>query len=150
VWLEVATIPEGYHDVDDVLRFGGDSVYDHMLANARPAVSWMIGNLNRKHDLRTLQGRVAACDEVLDSLLRAHPIERAEYVRELASALDTDEADVRRALNEVLASRGEFRHPDPPAHHGNAVGPREAILRAQREAEVDHKPVDLGDAVVEL
>lgn len=113
--IKVATLPSGIKDVDQLLNSpGGVARYERMIAEAVPAPSWMIGHLDQRHDLDTIKGAVDACEDMVDVLLRQHPIARARYIHELAAKLGEDEADVRRMLNEAIRDRDAYyrEHPE--------------------------------------
>lgn len=113
--IKVATLPKGVKDVDDLLSSdGGDTAYELMIAEAKPAPSWMISNLDQRHDLTTPYGAADACEDMVDVLLRQPPVARARYVRELAAKIGEDERTVRQTLNEAIRDRdAHYReHPE--------------------------------------
>lgn len=127
--IKVATLPNGIKDVDQLLNTaGGDAAYEAMIRNALPAPSWMISHLDQRHDLATVKGAVDACEDMVDMLLRQHPIARARYVRELAVKIGEDEADVRRTLNEAIRDRDVHYRAHP---EDRPLLPNPALLAAR-------------------
>jgi DNA primase len=115
--VKVAELPRGVKDVADLLNTpGGGEAFGAMIRNARDGPLWMIDHLEdvRGHDLTTLQGTVAACEDMVDTLLRQPPIARSAYVRALAQKLEVPEVEIRQTLNQTLAERAEHyqRHPE--------------------------------------
>lgn len=119
--LKVAEYPAGFQgDVADLLNTpGGPEAFGMMIRNARPGPSWMIANLGdvegvSEHDLTTLDGTVAACEDMVDTLLRQPPIARSAYVRELAEKLEVPEREIRQTLNQAIALRAAHyeQHPE--------------------------------------
>lgn len=121
--VRVAEIPKPYKDVSDLLSSeDGPARYEAMIREAKPGPSWMIGHIEdvRKHDLTTVTGTVAACEDMVDVLLGQSPIARGVYVRELAEKLDVPEREVRQTLNDVLKAR-EAHYAQHPADRPKPV-----------------------------
>lgn len=116
VEVRVAQIPPPNKDVAELLQStDGDAQYETMIREARPGPSWMIAHLDdvRGHDLNTLQGEIAACEDMVDVLLRQHPIARSRYVRELAAKLGVGEREIRQTLNQALREREAYYTANP-------------------------------------
>jgi DNA primase len=127
VELRVAQIPAPSKDVAELLkREGGAAAYEAMIADARPGPSWLIAHLDdvAGHDLSTVQGEVAACEDMVDVLLRQHPIARSQYVRELAEKLGVGEHEIRQTLNQTVRDRQTFYAEHPEQR------PRQRVVRA--------------------
>lgn len=115
VVIKVATLPAGVKDVDELLNTaGGDAAYERMIVEAVPAPSWMIGHLEQRHNLTTPNGAEAACEDIIDVLLRQHPVARFRYARELAQILDVPIESVDDMLQNVVLERLAYwrAHPD--------------------------------------
>lgn len=113
--VRVAEIPRPYKDVAELLeRDDGEARYEAMIREARPGLAWMIAHLDdvRGHDLASLEGTIAACEDLVEILVQQHPIARGHYVREFAARLGVDEREVRQALNEAVLRR--TRSPSSP------------------------------------
>lgn len=116
--VRVAEYPPGFRgDVADLLNTpGGPEAFGAMIRNARPGPSWMIAHVGevKGHDLTTVDGKVGACEDMIDTLLHQPPIARSAYVRELAECLEVPEREIRQTLNQVLKERAEHytEHPD--------------------------------------
>jgi hypothetical protein len=106
----------------------GDAAYERMIAEAKPAPSWMISNLDQRHDLRSIKGAVDAVEDMVDVLLRQPPVARARYVRELAAKLGEDERTVRQTLNEAIRDRDAHYQAHP---EDRPLLPNPALLAAR-------------------
>lgn len=114
--IKVADIPPPHKDVADLLTSeGGDAKYEEMIANARPGPSWMIAHLDDvgHHQLETVEGQVAASHDMVDILLRQHPVARERYAAELAEKLGCSVGAIKETLDEALGLRRAYyeRHP---------------------------------------
>jgi hypothetical protein len=96
--VRIARIPVGSNDVDELLRSpGGPERYERMVAEAVPAVGWMVSSPPSPGSRNWgLLGR---------SLARLHAVEREAYVRSLARQLEMPEPAVRAALADYLNVR---------------------------------------------
>jgi hypothetical protein len=136
--VKVAELPRGVKDVADLLNTpGGGEAFGAMIRNARDGPLWMIDHLEdvRGHDLTTLQGTVAACEDMVDTLLRQAPIARSAYVRALAEKLEVPEIEIRETLDEVLEQRAAYyqqhpadRPPPPPTPPPPSAPPERPII----------------------
>lgn len=117
VTVKVADIPQPYKDVAELLvSSDGPAKYEAMIRNARPGLSWMIAHLDDVHhrNLKTLEGTVLACEDMVDALLNQPPIARGQYVRELSEKLQVPEREIRQTLNQVIRERTKHyeQHPE--------------------------------------
>lgn len=104
--LRVATVPEPHKDVDDLLRSeDGPAKFEAMVNAARPAPSWMIDHLDTRHDLSSPNGAAAATEDMLDLLIRQHPVARFRYARELSTKLGVPLEAVSTMLKDALLER---------------------------------------------
>lgn len=117
---KVAEFPAGFHgDVADLLNTpGGAEVFGAMIRNARDGGSWRIDHLGdipgvTDHDLSTIDGKVAAVEDMVDMLLHQHPVAREKYITELAAKLECSEEAIKESLDETLQLRQAYyeRHP---------------------------------------
>lgn len=114
VVIKVATLPAGVKDVDDLLKLdGGDQAYERMIAEAKPAVSWMIDNLHQRHKLDEPQGAANGVEDLVDVLLRQHPVARFRYARELAARLDVPIEGVWESLQDAILDRERYWQAHP-------------------------------------
>ena len=115
--LKVAEYPDGFDgDVADLLNTpGGPEAFGAMIRNARPGPSWMIEHVDDVGglDLSTVEGKVAATEDLVDMLLHQPPIAREKYVAELAEKLGCSQAAIKETLDETLALRRGYyiQHP---------------------------------------
>lgn len=127
--LRVAEFPEGVHDVADLLNTpGGADAFGAMIRNAKPGPSWMIANVGdvpgvSEHDLTTIDGKVAATEDLIDMLLRQPPIAREKYVVELAEKLECSIEAVKETLDETLAMRRGYYAQHPKERPWRPVDP---------------------------
>jgi hypothetical protein len=97
--VRVARIPYPFKDVDELLQSsGGDARYERMVAEAKPAVEWMI-------DCAPLPGS-PRFGRLGRALAKLGPIEQEAHVRLLAQRLSMPEAPLRAALADYLDARG--------------------------------------------
>ena len=111
--LRVATIPQPHKDVDELLRYGGDALYERMIATAVPAMQWRIEHIEVDE---TPEGRQAAAETMAEPLANLPPVERDEYVQRLAARLNVREAALRGSLNEAYVGTRKRKPPQsrPP------------------------------------
>ncbi len=124
----VAVLPGGA-DPDAFLREHGAAAFRQRLSGALPIFEYRLAMAERRHDRRTVEGKVGIVDE-MESLITkvSNPVRQAEYVRVLAERLGVREDAVRGQLRRV-GGRGR-----PGRSTGIEVRPvPEATARARAE-----------------
>lgn len=87
----------GDHDPDSYVRSGGD--LGARIAEARPLFDAFLAEQAARHDLGTVEGRLAAAEEMLPALAAlSDPLARDAYAREAAEALGLSEEALRARL----------------------------------------------------
>jgi DNA primase len=98
VAARVAVLPAG-EDPDSFLRRAGPEAFARLLAAALPMFDYRVERAQRRHDVRTREGKIALADEVLTVIQTVtHPVRQAEYLRALAERLDIPEDALRQRL----------------------------------------------------
>lgn len=125
----VAVLPGGA-DPDAFLRSRGPEAFRNVLEQARPIFEYRLEIAWKRHDPRTVEGKVGIVDEIARLISTVpNPVRQGEYVRLLAERLDVRED----------AIRGQFRRAarrDDAAPGGAHVDVRpvsEATARAGAE-----------------
>lgn len=104
--VRVAVLPEG-SDPDSYLRTAGPAAFRRALEGAKPAFEYRLELALRRHDPRTVEGKVGIVDEMLPLITTAsHPVRQAEYVRVLAERLGVREEAVRLHLRRLARGPG--------------------------------------------
>jgi DNA primase len=96
--VRVAVLP-GTSDPDAFLRVHGPEEFRRVLGEAQPVFEYRLAMAWRRHDSRTIEGKVGIVDEMSQLIsLAVHPVRQAEYVRLLAARLDVREEAIRGQL----------------------------------------------------
>ncbi len=103
--VRVAVLP-GVSDPDAFLRTRGPEAFRGLLGEALPIFEYRLAMSLRRHDSRTVEGKVGIVDEFTQLIsTAAHPVRQAEYVRLLAERLGVREDAIRSQLRR--AGRGK-------------------------------------------
>lgn len=95
--VRVARMPAGVKDVADLLRQGRDAEYERMIAEAAPAVAWMVEHPPERNSRQFgLLG---------ETLARLDEVSREAYVRRMAECLGDSVEVVREMLADYLELR---------------------------------------------
>ncbi|MDR7556097.1 MAG: DNA primase [Armatimonadota bacterium] len=94
----VVVLPEG-EDPDSFLRRAGPEAFARLLDAALPMFDYRVERAQRRHDVKTREGKVALADEVLTVIQAVrNPVRQAEYLRALAERFDIPEDALRQRL----------------------------------------------------
>lgn len=108
--VRVLQLPAG-QDPDEYALREGAAAFDALVQSAKGLFDYKLEWLGTQHDLATLEGRVAACQAMLGTLLRVdNAVLQQGYVQRLAQALDLDERGIAIEMQK-LARRNA--HPAP-------------------------------------
>jgi ribosomal protein L37AE/L43A len=104
VVMRIMQMPKEHKDAADLFLNAPNAgeIWERMVREAKPAMSWMIEHLDKRFDLTTPSGKAEAATGMLDMLVHQPPIERGYHVRELAQKLEAHEDDVREHLNDLF------------------------------------------------
>ncbi len=127
--VRVAVLPGGA-DPDAFLRKEGPEAFRRVLVSALPVFDYRFAMAAKRHDPKTVEGKVGIVDEISQLLLLVqNPVRQAEYVRLLAERLGVREEAIRGQLRRV-GRLGEDARRTAPAE----VRPgQEATARAGAE-----------------
>jgi DNA primase len=111
--VRVAVLPGG-EDPDAYLRSRGADAFRRALAEARPVFDYKMEMSYRRHDVRTVEGKVGIVDEISQLIISVpNPVRQAEYVRLLAERLGVREDAVRSQIRRTERDKVEVRRPGP-------------------------------------
>jgi hypothetical protein len=118
--LRIAEVPEPYDDPADLFARAPNpgALWERMIAEAKPAPTWMIGKLGTRHDLETVRGQINACEDMVDVLVRQHPIARHVYARQLAAELAAPLESVYEMLDVAVRERLVYWREHPAERPG--------------------------------
>ncbi len=114
--VRVAVLP-GEADPDAFLRKEGPEAFRRAVEGALPIFEYRLATAGRRHDPRTVEGKVGIVDEMAQLIITVpNPVRQAEYVRLLAEHLGVREDAVRGQLRRAGAGRGrdEVMRPAAP------------------------------------
>ncbi len=127
--IRVAVLP-GNADPDAFLRKDGPEAFRGVIQASLPVFDYRIAMAGRRHDAKTVEGKVGIVDEISRLIITVpNPVRQAEYVRLLAERLGVREDAVRGQLRRIGRSKDEARR---PASAEVRAGP-EATARAGAE-----------------
>jgi DNA primase len=105
--VRVAVLP-GDADPDAFLRKEGAEAFRRVLASALPVFDYRVAMATRRHDPKTVEGKVGIVDEVSQLIILVpNPVRQAEYVRLLGERLGVREDAIRSQLRRVGRARDE-------------------------------------------
>ena len=100
--VRVVELPSGT-DPDDHIRKEGADDYRRLVQEAPEYLEFLVHRQIRERDILTVQGKVAAVNEVLPHVCKlSNPIERASWADRLADALQIEEGLVLQELRSAL------------------------------------------------
>ena len=127
--VRVAVLPSGT-DPDSFLRGRGRGAFGEVLGRALPIFEYRMAAALRRHDPKTVEGKVGIVDEMSQLInTAASPVRQAEYVRLLAERLGVREEAVRDEFRRL----GHRRETGRPARSGAVTQVPEARGRAAAE-----------------
>ena len=150
--VRVLALPDRL-DPDAYIRRHGAADYRQLLERAPTDFEYLLARAREKHPLETIEGKVAAIEELLPTLARvSNRIEREEKTRRGAEDFQVDETAVRAELHK--AAGGGRRKPDLVRSRKPSLSPAErqlikVILDLDREAgeiveQLDRSQIHLG------
>ena len=151
--VRVLALPDRL-DPDAYVRRHGAAAYRELLERAPTDFEYLLARAGEKHAVKTIEGKVAAIDELLPHLARvSNRIEREEKTRRLAEFFRVEETAVRAELRK--AASGGRRKPElGRSRHQPSLSLAErrlikVILDLDREAgdivdELDRSQVHVG------
>ena len=99
--VRVLALPDGL-DPDAYIRRRGAAAYRQLLERAPSDFEYLLARARDKHPLETIEGKVAAVEELLPYLARvSNRIEREEKTRRLAEYFQVEETAVRAELQKA-------------------------------------------------
>lgn len=106
----------GAKDPDEWLAGRGAGEFEELLAHAQSVIEYMTERACRKHDPKTIEGKLAVKNEILPLLSQlSSPVERGEYVRWLARRLRVEEAWLQQELSMPAKAKSPARPSAEPA-----------------------------------
>lgn len=109
--VRVLALPDRL-DPDAYIRRRGAAAYRQLLERAPTDFEYLLVRAREKHAVKTIEGKVAAIEELLPYLARvSNRIEREEKTRRLAEYFQVEETAVRAELRK--AAGGGRRKPEP-------------------------------------
>lgn len=94
----VAVLPAG-RDPDAFIRREGPEKFRTILHEALSMFDYQVTQAEQRHDVRTLEGKVALADELLPVIGSvANPVRQSEYLRAIAQRFDLSEEALRQRL----------------------------------------------------
>jgi DNA primase len=105
--VRVAVLPGGA-DPDEFLRGKGAEAFRGVLAEAQPVFDYRFAMASRRHDGRTVEGKVGIVDEMSQLIIIAsNPVRQSEYVRLLAERLGVREDAIRGQVRRLAQGRND-------------------------------------------
>jgi len=124
--VRVVTLPGV--DPDDFIRKKGREAFWKEIEAAKPLIPYRLDRLAAKVSLKSPEGKVRACQEILPSLLKiGNAVLRSEYIRELGERLSVKEEDLLSELKKIK-SPGWEREQLPLRKENAPLPPAEAML----------------------
>ena len=150
--VRVLALPDRL-DPDAYIRRHGVAAYRELLERAPTDFEHLLARARQKHPLETIEGKVAAIEELLPYLARvSNRIEREEKTRRVAEYFQVEEAAVREELHK--AGGGVRRKPELGRSRKPSLSPAErqlikVILDLDRKAgqvvdQLDRSQVHVG------
>lgn len=150
--VRVLALPDGL-DPDAYIKRHGAAAYRQLLERAPTDFEHLLARAREKHPLETIEGKVAAIEELLPTLARvSNRIEREEKTRRVAEYFQVEETAVRAELHK--AAGGGRRKPELVRSRKPSLSPVErqlikVVLDLDREAgeiveQLDRSQVHVG------
>jgi DNA primase len=130
--VRVAVLP-GQCDPDAFLRRDGADAFRRLCAEALSLFDYRLAMAERRHDARTVEGKVGIVNELGQLIVTVpNPVRQAEYVRILADRLGAREDAIRSQLGRLRGGQrppGESRRgvETPPERGGRSLIERELL-----------------------
>jgi DNA primase len=103
--IKVLALPEG-NDPDTFVRKRGAAAYLEILEQALPYFDYLLKKARTEHDVRTVEGKVNAVNQVLPYLtLISNRFERLEQTKHVAEFFGVEETIIREELKKATNSK---------------------------------------------
>lgn len=123
---KVVIIPEGYKDIDDVAKIGGNKV-KQVIKEALPAYDYIIKIAESKHDMRSPIGKKKILEEVCYYLYRSpNFVTKEHYAQILGEKLEVSPDSIIKYLNE--SGSGNTQSETSNVTINNAKSPQEYLV----------------------
>ena len=104
--VKVAVLPVG-EDPDSMLRKNGKDAFAQVLENAKPLIAYRLYLITSQTDTAKLDQRVKSAKEIARVLAGVESaVERGEYAKKAAKALDISEEAMLNDINRLVKGRG--------------------------------------------
>lgn len=125
--VRMVTLPEV--DPDDFVKKRGGEAFWKEIHASKPLIPYRLDLLSSKISLKTPEGKVRACREILPSIAKiGNAVLRSEYIRELGERLSLREEDLLLELKKVKESSWERERELPVGRSHSPFPPAEAML----------------------
>jgi DNA primase len=103
--IRVLALPGG-DDPDAFIKKQGAAAYVRLLEQAAPYFDYLLKKARNENDLRTVEGRIRAVNQVLPYLaLISNRLERLEQTKEVAESFGVEETIIREELKKATNSK---------------------------------------------
>ncbi|MFN8008470.1 MAG: DNA primase [Terriglobia bacterium] len=117
--IRVLNLPDG-DDPDSFVRTKGAEAYGRLLEGAPHYIDFLIQRSSREHDVRAVEGKIAALNQVLPFIsLISNRIERIEQAKHVAEIFNIDESVIREELKKGIRSKNS-----PVSIDSKSFGPK--------------------------
>jgi DNA primase len=105
--IRVMALPGG-DDPDEFVKKNGAKAYCHLLDRAPAYFDYLLDLARAEHNVRTIEGKVAAVEKMLPYLVRLpNRIERLEQTKKVAEFFQVDESTLREELKRAAGQNRE-------------------------------------------
>jgi DNA primase len=133
--VRVLTLPKG-DDPDTFVRKRGASAYLDLLEQASPYFEYLLKRARSENDLKTIEGKINALNEVLPYLaLIANRIERVEQTKQVAEFFGVEESIIRQELKKAVGKKPEKLEIDRNRIKTNLTTSERYLLKAILDSE---------------
>ena len=140
--VRVLELPGGM-DPDEYCKSEGGEAYRRLLTDAPRYFLWMLDRSRTQFDLSVSEGRTAAFERLLQSvLLLPSEIQRVTTVAELADHIGLQQSVALNRLRQGTNQRERSRHPTPEAGDGLSPGERLLVVLLVKSAEARDELLD--------
>ncbi|NLG87060.1 MAG: DNA primase, partial [Firmicutes bacterium] len=131
--VKVLMLPVG-KDPDDFLRSHGAEAFKALVEQAVPLPVYYFRQLTQKHDIGTLEGRLAVAKAMVPHLAGIENlVEREEYTKKVAEKLGLSQEALRAEIKQQIEEKGQVGFRKPTI----TTKARPSLLPATRQAETD-------------
>lgn len=108
--VKVLVVPDG-KDPDEFVRKHGKDAFLKLTESALPLTEYQTRYILAHHDVRSMDGKAAALQEMLPVLYEANIVEQNEYIGRLTRILGIDEGIIRQELANYRGRPDELLQP---------------------------------------